>query len=445
MGIEQPVNRNFTRREFLSVGAMAGAGLVIMSGCGGSTGPQTGGGGGAGYSGPSVKLDFWNGLTGGDGPYMVKLIERFNSQNENIKVEMSAIEWDVFYQKLPSAISVGRGPQVALMQSFYVPTFAARNIIMPLDDVAQSLGLKASDFTPAVWEAGAYEGQRYGIPLDVWPYALYYNKTVMEKGGLDPDKPPQTGDEFISALEQLKAEGIEGWWIEPTWPTVSWLFQSLIPQFGGSLFNEDLTEATINSEPNLEVLTWLTDIVEEGYSPKNVGTDTDDVAFHNDKSAFMWIGPWQINFWKQYKDLEWGVTTVPKVGAEKGTWAGSHNFIIPQQRNQDPNELQASKVFINWIGENSAEWAEAGQVPARESVRETQAFQSLKEQNVFAEELPYVHFSPKLPGFDDIDRNALAPALNQALLLTKEPKSALDEANERANELLKESRETYES
>ena len=63
---------------------------------------------------------------------------------------------------------------------------------------------------------------------------------------------------------------------------------------------------------------------------------------------------------------------------------------------------------------------------------------------MFADELPYVHFSPKLPGFDDIDRNALAPALNQALLLTKEPKSALDEANERANQLLKESRESYE-
>ena len=107
--------------------------------------------------------------------------------------------------------------------------------------------------------------------------------------------------------------------------------------------------------------------------------------------------PLAINTWKQYKDLEWGVTTVPRVGAEKGTWAGSHNFVIPQQRNQDPNELQASKVFINWIGENSAEWAEAGQVPARESVRETQAFQSLKEQNVFADELPYVHFSRSCP------------------------------------------------
>ncbi len=443
MYIEQPANRSFTRREFLSVGAMAGAGMIILSGCGGSRSPQQTGGGGKGYSGPNVELDFWNGLTGGDGPYMVKLIERFNSQYDNIKVKMSAIEWDVFYQRLPNAISVGKGPPVALMQSFYVPTFAARNIIMPLDDVAQSLGLKASDFTPAVWEAGAYEGQRFGIPLDVWPYGFYFNKEVMEKGGLDPNNPPRTGDEYISALEQLKAEGINGWWIEPTYPTVNWLFQSLISQFGGSLFNEGLTEATINADPNLEALTWLTDIVRNGYSPKNVGPDTDDVAFQNNKDAFMWIGPWQINYWKQYKDLEWGVATLPRVGSEKGTWAGSHNFVIPQQRNQDPNELQASKVFINWIGENSAEWAEAGQVPARESVRETQAFQSLKEQTVFAKELSYVHFSPKLPGFDDIDRNALAPALNQALLLTKEPKAALDEANERANQLLKKARETY--
>ncbi len=442
MNVEQPVNREFTRREFLSAGAMAGAGLIILSGCGGQqTNPAgQGQGGGAGYEGPNVELQFWNGLTGGDGPYMLEMIERFNSEHENIDVKMSAILWDEFYQKLPSAVSVGRGPEVALMQSFYMPTFATRGIVMPLDDVAQELGLKQSDFPSAVWDAGTYEGQRYGIPLDVWPYGMYYNKEVMEMAGLDPDKPPQTGDEFLSALEQMKEEGIQGFWVEPNYPTINWLFQSLIPQFGGSLFNEDLTEATINSDPNVEALTWLTDIIRNDYSPRNVGTDTDDVAFNNNKDAFIWIGPWQINYFKQRKDVEWGAEVLPRVGAERATWAGSHNFIIPQQREQDPNKLQASKVFINWISKNSAEWAKAGQVPARASVRDSQTFKSLKEQSIFAEQLSYVHFSPKLPGFDDIDRNALHPGLNKALLLTAEPKAALDEANERANQLLEANR-----
>lgn len=106
--------------------------------------------------------------------------------------------------------------------------------------------------------------------------------------------------------------------------------------------------------------------------------------------------------------------------------------------------MQASKVFITWISENSAEWAKAGQVPARESARETETFQDLEAQNVFAEQLPYVNYSPKLPGFDDIDRNALGTALNRALLLTREPKTALDEANEQANQLLEQIRQEHD-
>ena len=240
-----------------------------------------------------MELDFWNGLTGGDGPYMVKLIERFNSQNENIKVEMSAIEWDVFYQKLPECDIRWKRP-TGRAHAELLPA----NLRCPQHHHATGRRGPIAGAQGERLHAGCLGGRsirRTAVrdPVGRVAYGLYYNKTVMEKGGLDPDKPPQTGDEFISALEQLKAEGIEGWWIEPTYPTVNWLFQSLIPQYGGSLFNEDLTEATINADPNLEVLTWLTDIVRNGYSPKNVGTDTDDVAFQNDKGAFMWIGPWR--------------------------------------------------------------------------------------------------------------------------------------------------------
>ena len=59
MVMDRPVNRGFTRREFLSVGAMAGAGLVIMSGCGGSRSPQTGGG-----AAQSIQGLAWNWISG---------------------------------------------------------------------------------------------------------------------------------------------------------------------------------------------------------------------------------------------------------------------------------------------------------------------------------------------------------------------------------------------
>ena len=47
-------------------------------------------------------------------------------------------------------------------------------------------------------------------------------------------------------------------------------FQSLIWQFGGDLYNEDVTEATFNSEAGVKALTWMTDMVDKGYSPPNV-------------------------------------------------------------------------------------------------------------------------------------------------------------------------------
>src|SRR5215218_999072 len=193
----RPSVRRLTRQEFLLLGMGAGAGLAL-SGCGG--GPQNnpalqgGGGGGKEYNGPKVDLAFWNGFTGGDGPYMRQLVEEFSTQQKNINVSMNAVEWEVYYQKVPAAVQSGKGPDLGIMHIDQLPTNAARGVILAMDDVANELNLKKSDFAPVVWDAGEYDGKRYGIPLDIHPLGFYYNKGTMEEAGLDPDSPPQTKD-----------------------------------------------------------------------------------------------------------------------------------------------------------------------------------------------------------------------------------------------------------
>ena len=115
------------------------------------------------------------------------------------------------------------------------------------------------------------------------------------------------------------------------------------------------------------------------------------------------------------------------------------------KRGQDPNKVAASKVFINWVSERSEEWAKAGQVPARNSVRDSKAFKSLEWQPVFAEELPYVHFTPPEPGIADVYFGSLDPAINEAVLLKKEPEAALDEAASKADQLLEENKQKYQA
>ena len=442
--------RRLTRQQFLALGAGAGAGLFV-AGCGG--GPQNnpavqsgGGDGGKTYKGPKVELAFWNGFTGGDGPFMRELVEQFSSENKNINVSMNTVEWTDYYTKVPSAVQSGQGPDIGIMHSDQLGTNAARSVIIPLDDVSSALKLQKSDFASLVWNAGIYNGSRFGIPLDVHPFGFYYNKALLEEAGLDPNDPPQTREDYEAALKAMEGTSAKGGhWVSPFAFSGTISFESLLWQFGGDLYNSDVTKATFNSDAGVEALTWLVDRVKLGQSPKNVAQDSEGIAFQNGENAFFWHGIWNINPFKELKDLDWGVAPLPQIGSEKAVWSGSHNFVIMNKQPLDDNKVQASKVFINWISQKSIEWAKAGQVPARNSVRESSEFQSLKEQSIFAKELDYVHFVPAEPGIGDVQVGSFDIAVNEAVLLKKEPKVALDDAAAKADQLLEENRQKYQA
>jgi multiple sugar transport system substrate-binding protein len=376
---------------------------------------------------------------------MRQLVEEFSSEEKNINVTMNAVEWETYYQKVPAAVQSGKGPDLGIMHIDQLSTNAARGVILALDDVEKALKLKKSDFVSVVWNAGVYNGKRYGIPLDIHPLGFYYNKGTMQKAGLDPDKPPQTRDDYMAALEQMKSKGIQGHWISPFLFTGGLTFDSLLYQFGGQLYNKDATKATFNSEAGVSALTWMVDVVKKGYSPKDVAQDAEYTAFQNGKNAFMWNGIWNILELNEVQGLEYGVAQLPQIGSQKGAWANSHNFVIMNKRGQDPNKVAAAKVFINWVSQRSDQWAKAGQVPARNSVRDSQEFKSLKWQPVFAKEVSYVQFTPPVPGIADVGTGSLDPAINEAVLLKKDPKAALDEAAGKANQLLKENKQKYQA
>ena len=435
------------RKSLVSAAALA-AFVFLLVACGGKSGEEATGGGGGGedapaaektYDGPNVSLQFWNGFTGGDGPFMRDLVRQFSQENPKIQVKMVVHQWADYYQKVPQAVQSNRGPDVGIMHADQLATSAARKVIVPLDDLAKTLKLDENDFSPRLWEAGLYQDQRYGIPLDTHPLGFYYNKAHLTKAGIE--SPPTNAEEMDAALQKLKQSGVEHpFWQSSTWPA-HLMFMSLLPQFGGSLYNEDGTEATFNSPEGVEALTWMVNLVKNGYSPKNVSQDADYIAFKNGKTSFHWDGIWQTQDLKK-TDLDWGVAVIPQIGEQKGAWANSHQMVITSQAARDENKLQAAKVFINWISEKSIEWAKAGQVPARNSVRESEEFKALAHQPIFAQQLDYVTMPPAVPGIGDAQLE-MEQAVNRAVLGKQSPKQALDQGAQRANDLLEQNRKKY--
>ncbi|MEV6366717.1 ABC transporter substrate-binding protein [Micromonospora sp. WP24] len=441
------IHNEMSRRRLLGLGVGLGAAATLtLAGCGGgdSSGPAAGGDGGKDYTGPKVDLKLWNGFTGGDGEIFKTLVNQFNSEHQNIAVSVATYQWEDYYNKLPSAASSGNGPDIAVMHMDQLATFAARGVISELDDVAKTLELTEADFAPTVWQGGLYNNKRYGIPLDMHPLGFYYNKSVMQKAGLDPNKPPTTRDDFTAALTELKKSGVQGFWISPFQFTGGMSFYSLIYQFGGSLFDAEVNKATFNADPAVEACTWMVDMIKQGHSPANVGQDAEYLALKSGKNAFTFNGIWQINDLKKSPDVQWGVAPLPQIGSKPAAWANSHNFTIVKQRANNANKVQASKVFINWLSQHSLDWAKGGQVPARKSVRESAEFKALAEVSALAPELDYAAFPPATPGLGEVI-TTFYNSFNEAALGKKSPKQALDDGVAKANRQLEDNRKKYGS
>jgi len=436
-----------TRRHVLGLGAGLGAAAALgLAACGDddSTGSDASGNGGKDYTGPKVSLNLWNGFTGGDGDIFKKLVDQFNGEHANVAVTVATYKWEDYYAKLPGAVSSGNGPDIAVMHIDMLATFAARKVIQPIDDVASALGLSESDFAPVVWKGGLYGGKRYGIPLDMHPVGLYYNKALFSQAGLDPAKPPATRAELESALVALKGKGIQGFWVSPFQFTGGMTAYSLVYQFGGSLYNADATKATFNTPEAVDAVSWLTKLIADGHSPANVGQDADYLAFKSGKNAFNVNGIWQVNDLKKSPDVQWGVAPVPQIGTKKAVWANSHNFTIVQQKKTDANKVAGAKVFINWLSQHSLDWAAGGQVPARNAVRDDPKFKELTEISTLAAELPDAAFPPAAPGIGDVTA-LFYTAFNEAVLGKKPPKQALDDGVAKADKLLEDNRKKYGS
>jgi multiple sugar transport system substrate-binding protein len=450
MSSTTPPGRSLGRRAFLSLaGGGAAAGTGLLTACGGGT--KIGSDSGeeptapaftGDYDGPKVTLEYWNGFTGGDGPYMKAMLDAFNTEyQDRIKVNNTTRQWQDLYPALPTAITAGKGPDVAVIHNDAVATSAARGTLIPLDDVVASVGMQEEEFIPAVWQAGLYDGKRYSVPLDVHCLAIYWNAGDLARVGLDAA--PGDGEGFTAALDELQAAGVrQPFWMPNKWPA-HLMFMSLLWQFGGELYNAEGTAALWGSDAGVAALSWMADQVSAGYGPGQVAQDAQYTAFKNGEGSFTWDGIWQINDLRENAGkLDWGMSPVPAIGPTPAVWSASHNFVLTSQAAKDDNKVQAAKFFIDYLSKQSTQWAEAGMIPARNSVREDPSVSALP-QVALAADTGVFRFLPSVPGVGDVQTAALELAVQQGVLGKARPAEALADGVRKADKMLTENARKY--
>lgn len=413
-----------SRRRFLSL-AGAAAGTATLASCGASidsAGVRAPALAVAGeYEGPPVTLDFWNLFTGGDGPTMARLVQQFTASHPSVRVRTTSLAADDMYAKILPAVAAQEGPHVAIMQLDQLPTYALRGTIVPLDDAVEAADLSTDDYVPGAFEQAVYRGQRWGLPLDVFPYAQYWSTSAFEAAGLPG---PVVGDRFADSMAALQDSGVE----HPLWvtPAMWQLFVSLLAQNGGSLFDEEGQRATFGSEAGVEALAWMRGLVQRGISPQ--GATDQRAPFKNGSAGALLDLPAAIpDLTTTAPDLDWQVAPLMTVGQQPAVFANSHHFVLTDQSQADDDLAHAALTFVTWMSRNSALWAEGGNIPASAQARASASFQESRQVVLAADDvLASFSYLPLVPSSRDIAANSYQRAVSQVVLGQAEPAAAAE-------------------
>ncbi|MEU6325066.1 ABC transporter substrate-binding protein [Streptomyces sp. NPDC047009] len=335
-------------RRGLRVASMVLVGGLAVGACAGQGAAQSSGG--TSEHGGKITLKFWNGLTGGDKATLDKLVGEFNASHKDIKVESNPMPWDVFYQKLLTSVGSGTGPDIVAMDSGQMPKYAHSGVLQPVDDFYSAPSSGSDKLVKYAVQASKFGGKNYGVPLETAPMLLYWNKTLFQKAGLDPNKPPTTMAQFEQYAAKLTKDtnhdgkpdqyalAMADHETAPAFPVVLWAD-------GGGVVSQDGKKAMLDDPATVSAVEHWADLYRnKKVSPIGINGGDADKLFQTQKVAMEIVGPWDTSTFTQ-AGVNYGVS-MPFAGSQARTTAAIVTSLALTSSN--PAAKKAAYTFFSY-------------------------------------------------------------------------------------------------
>lgn len=301
------------------------------------------------------------------------LTNQFVAENQwGIKVErLGGATWDSYYDGLNAALGSSDRPDVAVMHGSNLPSYAQRGLLM---EVPGGLGIDLADASAPAQEAITYGGAHYAVPFDTHAVISHLNMDLLAEAGLtEADGTyvmPTTVDEFLADAEQFKAATGKTF-IDVAMsndPMASRMWMSLVWQQDADFIDAEAGTASTTTPEANNALTFLTTLVDKGYTDPTHDYDASTQAFLRGESAILYNGVWAVNQYSQEATFNYQVTDAPQLYGTPASWANSHTWTVPVQADGDPVTYRAAFEFTKFLYEHTGDWAIAtGHMAASET------------------------------------------------------------------------------
>jgi multiple sugar transport system substrate-binding protein len=349
-----------------------------------------------------VTLEYWTPFSGGDNVFMTELVEKFNQEHKEIRIDQINSRLDDYYSRLRTAILAGNAPDLAIIHTTNLPQFVQNGYIEELDQPAAASGMDWGMFNSKIVESTIYGGKHYAVPLDTHTLVLYYNKQYLRQAGLlDADDKPVMGAgetgfiQFLERIRQAVPPGVAPLAMPSTRIDSVWLWWSLYNQIdgGGAFYNQEQTQAIFNNSRSLRALEFVDSLYKQELIPPNINDAFK--MFYDGEAAVLITGVWGTGAFEKDNHLELGVVPIPVIYDHPAVWGDSHTLAIPAKSGMTPEKRNAAFVFAKWAVEHGDMWAKAGHVPSSKKVVEGKAFTDLKFRSDYAATANYVAYWPR--------------------------------------------------
>ena len=279
-------------------------------------------------------------------------------EEKGVEIKFTEVPYDDMETKMLNMIKAGNAPGVVRYAGY-------ANFVDYTLDLAD-VGVSADD----MYLTTEVDGSIKALAANVTANGLFINKTLFDQAGVSyptSEDDIWTWDEFNTALQEVvsNSDAEYGMVMDHSQQR----FATMLYQYGGGIFSEDLTQCTIKNAANVTATNKFLEMFENGLMPKSTwaGTEDPSAMFKTGKVAAHFSGNWKLSDYSEnITDFEWLPVYMPYETQRATMFGGNYIYAL------DGSGCEELSVdFLKWFyqPENYAEYCKAGSyLPGRSGV-----------------------------------------------------------------------------
>ena len=319
-------------------------------------------------------VTLWHPYHGALEALILEMVDEFNRANPSgIRVlAESQSDPTQLNKSIAAGAAAGRVPDLSMLPSGQIATYAAEGVLAPMDCYAADLKwgytqATRDDFFVFALDAGFIPqlSARYGWPFHNSAEVLYYNDDWLAELGFE--SPPETWEEFTemacAASQQPFSDSRgEGAATGYAYSVDSRLFAALVLSRGGLIANEDNSAYAFGGQEGLDTLEFLKDVAGRGCATRAIVRGDERVDFGAGRALFN-VAP--VHLLPRYQQaveegagFDWSITPPPHPADLELTPLQIYGPSFAIFRSSPERQL-AAWVFVRWLNapEQQARWA----------------------------------------------------------------------------------------